>query len=641
MAEPLTQKAGLSVGEPLGLLSRRSTWRWPRTWGLEPAVAVIGVVGAVAVLWVTLRADFLAHPGWLAVQKADFVLGPIGVGLYWMHRRPTNRFGLLLVVLGLLGIPYILESSSNPTLFAIGVVAEDPIWIMTTIVIFAFPTGRLERLERLTVALLAVTALVVVVVTVSVSHLAPGLSISECRDACPGSRLGLSEWQIPSVVIGTLPLVIGLATAGLVGWRFATGTPPRRRALAIGTPIALLFLFAQAAQQVLFLISPDGRAGNARPIQDVVQWTLAGTRSLIWYGFLFALVAAELQAGRVLKRLVHESLGRPSFRELEGLLRGPLGDPGLRLGFWHTATHGWVASDGEGLEPRPGQVLTVVDRDGSPAAAIVHDAQLSEDPELLQAAGAAALLVQENTELDAAWKESLNELSDSRARLVQAGDRERRKLERDLHDGAQQRLLAVLLTLTTAKDMAADNGDLMKLLTRAEGETDEAIDDLRELAHGIYPTVLADHGLAGGLRALATRLPGTITIAQATSRRLAPEIETAIYYCCLEAVQNTTKHAGPDAHITIRLHADLAELHLEVRDDGPGFDPTNVPAGLGLQSMRDRLGAVGGHTEIVSRPGHGTVVKATVPIREVRQANQPHRLRQREPASLARSRTAS
>jgi signal transduction histidine kinase len=594
---------------------------------------VIGVVGALVVLWVTLRAHFLAHPGWLAVQKADFVLGPIGVGLYWMHRRPANRFGLLLVVLGLLGIPYILESLSDPTLFAFGVVAEDPIYVMTTIVILAFPTGRLERLDWLIVGILAVTALVVVVVTVSVSHLAPGLSISECRDACPGSRLGLSEWRIPDPVTGTLPLVIGLATAGVVAWRFATGTPPRRRALAIGAPIALLFLFAQAAQQVLFLISPDGLAGSARLIQDVVQWTLAGSRALIWYGFLFALIAAELQAGRVLKRLVHESLGRPSFRELEGMLRAPLGDPGLRLGFWRSSTRDWVGVDGAPLEP-PGedQALTEIEREG-PGLAIVHDKQLAADPELLQAAGAATLLAQENAELDAAWKDSLHELSDSRARLVQAGERERRKLERDLHDGAQQRLLAVLLTLTAAKEMAADNADLKKALTRAEAETEEAIDDLRELAHGIFPAVLADHGLAGGLRSLATRLSGTVTVVEAAGRRFAPEIETAIYYCCLEAVQNATKHAGPDAHITIRLHADTDELHLEVRDDGLGFEPEDVPAGLGLQSMRDRLGAVDGHTEIASRPGCGTVVKATVPIREVHRADAPNRPQQGEPAA--------
>jgi signal transduction histidine kinase len=518
-------------------------------------------------------------------------------------------------------------------------VAEDPIWIMTTIVIFAFPTGRLERLEWLIVALLAVTALVVVVVTVSVSHLAPGLSISQCRDACPGSRLGLSEWQIPSVVIGTLPLVIGLATAGVVAWRFATGTPPRRRALAIGTPIALLFLFAQSAQQVLFLISPGGLAGNARPIEDVVQWTLAASRAFIWYGFLFALIAAELQAGRVLTRLVRRSSAHPSMSELEPMLREPLGDPSLRLAFWRADTDSWAAADGAPLElPGAGQVLTEIERDGRPAVAILHDEELVADPELLHAAGEVALLSRENAELDAAWRDSLQKLSDSRARLVQAGDRERRKLERDLHDGAQQRLLAVLLTLAAAQEMAADDSDLKSLLARAEQQADEAIDDLRELARGIYPPVLADHGLAGGLRALAMRFAGTVSITEATKRRFAPGIETAMYYCCVEAVQNATKHAGPHARITIRLHAETGELQLEVRDNGPGFDLENVREGLGLQSMRDRLGAVGGHAEVISEPGRGTVVKATVAVRESREPNAPSPPEQREPAPLGRGR---
>jgi signal transduction histidine kinase len=331
---------------------------------------------------------------------------------------------------------------------------------------------------------------------------------------------------------------------------------------------------------------------------------------------LFALIAAELQAGRVLTRLVRRSSTHPSMSELEPMLREPLGDPSLRLAFWRADTDSWAAADGAPLEsPGAGQVLTEIERDGRPAVAILHDEQLVADPELLHAAAEVALVSRENAELDAAWKDSLHELSDSRARLVQAGDRERRKLERDLHDGAQQRLLAVLLTLAAAREMAADNAELMRLLTRAGQEADEAIDDLRELAHGIYPGVLANHGLAGALRALAMRFPGTVSITEATSRRFAPDIETAIYYCCLEAVQNATKHAGPDAHITIRLQAQTDELRLEVRDDGPGFDPENVPEGLGLQSMRDRLGAVGGHTEIVSEPGRGTLVKATVAIR--------------------------
>src|SRR6516165_12615223 len=141
-------------------------------------LASIAVTSAAVALWVTLDADFLAHPGWLAVEKANFILGPIGVGLYWMNRRPRNRLGLLLIVLGLFGVPYILESSTNPTLFALGVLAEAPIYVMTTIVILAFPNGRLEGPpEWLVIALLVATTLLILLVNLTASHLAPGLSI--------------------------------------------------------------------------------------------------------------------------------------------------------------------------------------------------------------------------------------------------------------------------------------------------------------------------------------------------------------------------------------------------------------------------------------------------------------------------------
>jgi len=146
----------------LGLLARPSSWRWRGGWRWASAVMGLAVAGAIAALWITLRAHFLAYPGWLAVQKADFIVGPIGVGLYWMHRRPGNRMGLLLIVLGLLGVPYILASSSDPTLFGIGVLAEDPLYVMAYIVILAFPTGRLEgRLEWLVIAMLAVFTVLV------------------------------------------------------------------------------------------------------------------------------------------------------------------------------------------------------------------------------------------------------------------------------------------------------------------------------------------------------------------------------------------------------------------------------------------------------------------------------------------------
>ena len=586
-------------------------------------VATLAVVVGVAALWLTLRAQFLAYPGWLAVQKADFVLGPIGVGVYWWHRRPGNRLGLLLIVLGLFGMLYIGTSFEAPWPFGIGVYSEIPLVFLTEAAILAFPSGRLDGwVERGILIFTASTFLVGrTAIWLTSPESAPWFSISRCREDCPANAGAI--WSPPAwshqLVSGVRAAVIvtALTTAGLLIWKFVSGTPPRRRALAIGAPIALLYLLLQATYQGTQLFTPANASAAAQPIRGDIDWAFAGARSAVWYGFLFALIAAELFASRVLRDVVRRSLGRPSLRELEGMLREPLGDPGLRLGFWDPGAREWVGHDGAELEPpKPGQRLTEVDRDGRPAAAIVHDDQLAEDPELLQAAGAAALLAHENAELDAAWKGSLRELADSRARLASAAERERRKLERDLHDGAQQRLVAATINLTLA-DEARDERELHERIAESRTEIEHAIAQLREIAHGIYPTTLARSGLGRAFEWLAGRSSGTVMLTEASVGRFSPEIELAFYYCGLEAVQNASKHAGPEVGIRIRLYVETDQLHLEVRDDGPGFDVARTRDGIGLQNMRDRLGAIGGRVDVLSDPGKGTLVAAWAPVRRL------------------------
>ena len=349
-------------------------------------------------------------------------------------------------------------------------------------------------------------------------------------------------------------VTLALATIVLIVSRLVAGTPPRRRALAIGAPVALAFLVSQAAYQTARLLELE--AGD---VYSVFQWTIVGTRSSIWYGFLLALVAAELFAGRMLRRVVIESLRRPAPSELEATLRGPLADPTMRLAFRERAGDAWVDAQGARLDspdPASGRVLTEVQRDGRVAAAIVHDAQLAEEPELLQAAGAIVLLVQENAELDAAWKRSLAELRDSRSRIVAASERERRKLERDLHDGAQQRLVSLRIRLAIASEQAVGDPGARSTLAELEGELDESIEELRDLAHGIFPSLLSDRGLLPALRAVGRRGPRAIEVTGRRIGRYPPEIESAVYYCCLEALQNATKHAGPAARIAAKLSAD-------------------------------------------------------------------------------------
>jgi signal transduction histidine kinase len=589
----------------------------------EYVVLVVGIAAAAVALWVTARAGFLAHPSWLAVQKADFILGPIGVGLYWHHKRPGNRLGLLLIALGLLAIPYIGQSTSSPWAYTLAGGFENLIEALMFAVILAFPNGRLGRVEWAILAVYLVGEMLASLVTYPVlAQWIPYFSISGCRTSCPASPFfshslyaSFASWLTPLSDVNRVTIVATfLATVGLFAWRFFTGTPPRRRALAIGAPIAVCFLVASAAYQIISLAQPQyiGVLGEEPPT-TWLQWVVAASRSAVWYGFLFALIAAELYAGRVLRRLNRDSLGRPTFRELEGLLRKPLGDPGLRLGFWRAESSDWVdAEDAPLAPPGPGQAATEVDRDGRAAIEIVHDEQLSEDPELLQAAGAVALMALENAELDTAWRQALHDLRDSRARLANASDDERRRLAQDLHDGAQQRLVAIQISLQLLQDDKTKS-DLDERLEAIRVDTGEAIEDLRTLAHGMYPALLRDHGLADALRAVATRAPVPIKVIDLGIGRCSPAIEAALYFCSLEAVQNALKHAGSGAHVTIDVGRNQHDVFFTVADDGVGITTTAANDGLGLVVMRDRMGAVGGELEITSSPGTGTIVRGTAP----------------------------
>jgi signal transduction histidine kinase len=215
-------------------------------------------------------------------------------------------------------------------------------------------------------------------------------------------------------------------------------------------------------------------------------------------------------------------------------------------------------------------------------------------------------VVLHNRRLDRALQSTLDdlrrtnaELRASRARLVAAADAERRRIERDLHDGAQQHLVALAVNLRLARDL----DDPGELLAQLGDDVREAIEQVRALAHGIYPPLLIDAGLGEALRAVAARSPQPVTV-DAQVGRHEPEVEAAVYFCCLEALQNAAKHA-PDATVSIRVWDDDG-VRFEVADDGPGFDPAAVTAGHGFQNMGDRLGAVGGSVTWSSTPGGGT-----------------------------------
>jgi signal transduction histidine kinase len=211
------------------------------------------------------------------------------------------------------------------------------------------------------------------------------------------------------------------------------------------------------------------------------------------------------------------------------------------------------------------------------------------------------------------------ELRASRQRIVLSVEDERRRLERDLHDGAQQRLVALRIQLGQAAELVADEPKAgSRLLSELAGEAQGALDELRDLVHGIYPPVLIDEGLEAAIRALAQDTHVRARLDLPGIPRHEPEMEASVYFTCMEAVQNAVKHAGSGAIITIQLRERRGGLYFEVRDTGCGFDARSERVMGGIVNMRDRIGAAGGQIEICSSPGRGTTVMGSVPLQDER-----------------------
>ena len=245
-----------------------------------------------------------------------------------------------------------------------------------------------------------------------------------------------------------------------------------------------------------------------------------------------------------------------------------------------------------------------------------------EDDRVLTELARQVGLALHNVQLDTALQASLNELRQtndelraSRIRIVAAGDTERRKLERNLHDGAQQHLVALAVKLRLAKDAVVDDpADAEAMIDEIRGNLQEAITELRSLAHGIFPPLLVSGGLMEALPAAASRA-GLPTMAEVNVRRHPQEVEAGIYFCCMEALQNAGKHAGDTASAVLRVWEDADALHWEVADDGAGFDiARHGDDGHGFVNMRDRMGAFGGTVAVTSAPGNGTSIRGSIPL---------------------------
>jgi signal transduction histidine kinase len=268
---------------------------------------------------------------------------------------------------------------------------------------------------------------------------------------------------------------------------------------------------------------------------------------------------------------------------------------------------------GDELPDVAGAGYSVPVRDGTQLLGALAVSKAPNDPitpaesKLVSHLASQAALVLRNVRL-------IEELRASRQRLVRAQDEERRRLERNIHDGAQQQLVALAVKLRLLQQLSErDPAKAKELAGALQGEAQTALEDLRVLARGIYPPLLADQGLQAALSAQAGRSPIPVTVVADGVVRYPRDIEAAVYFCCLEAMQNAAKHAGGSA-VTVRLRSDRGELAFDVADDGPGFDPMDTSYGTGLQGMIDRLEAVGGRLEVRSSPGAGTRIAGRIAI---------------------------
>jgi signal transduction histidine kinase len=328
--------------------------------------------------------------------------------------------------------------------------------------------------------------------------------------------------------------------------------------------------------------------------------------------FLAGLLQARLARSTVGDLFV-ELRADPSPPVLREALARALRDPSLTLAYWLPEFESWSDLDGRPVElpePASGRATTLIDRDGGHMAALLHDPALEDEPELLAAVGAAAGIALENGRLQAEQKAHLEELKGSRSRVIEAGQKERQRLERNLHDGAQQRLIALSLELSLLEKQLAGDPQATTRLDRARSEIAVSLDELRTVARGLHPAVLSGHGLEVALQTIAAQSSTPVRLIVNLEGRLPEPIEVAAYYVVSEGLANIGKHAGATA-VTIDVARTDGVVVVEVVDDGVGGADTED--GSGLRGLADRVEAQGGRLRIWSPAGGGTRLRAEIP----------------------------
>jgi signal transduction histidine kinase len=566
------------------------------------ASGLVALALGVAVLSVAPGAERLPEGGravpWIGITLA---WGFVAAGAYAWLRRPDNRTGPLMIAVGLATATAGLQFSDAALPFLLGALVDTLIVALLIHLLLGFPSGRLAGRAAAAV----VAAGYVMATLLHVPQLLFGTDYGCDSGDCPRNLIRLVDAPGAAGVFGTLESVVELgAIAGaivLLVRRRRTASRVERRGL---DPVLLLGA-AIVALGGVFLVAQDKAS----------QLAFLSAFALLPAAFVLGLARGRYFRAAAVGRLIERLTAQPSPAGVRDALRTALGDPTLAVAYWLPEQERYVDGDGAAISlppPGDGRGVTEVGHGARRVGALVHAAELRDAPELLdEVAGTAALAI-ENGRLEAELRARLEALRASRARIVEAGDVERRRLTRDLHDGAQQRLVSLMIDLQLARERwQAEPGEARALLERAITNAEAAVGELRDLASGIHPAVLAQRGLDAAIESLASRAPLPVEFETALGGRLPSAVETAAYFVVAEALTNVAKYAGA-SHARVVVHRAGGELVVEVRDDGAGG--ATLDAGSGLRGLADRVGALDGTLELESEPGAGTLVRARIPL---------------------------
>lgn len=581
---------------------------------VPPAARPFIVLAGVA--WAILAEAIRLQAGWPIV----WVIGDLVPGLAFLvcgyvawSRTPDSRIGPLMITIGFAWYAGTASTTGIHLVDRTAHALQGYFDAFLAWLILAYPSGHLRwRSSRLVVGAAFVILAARSIFRLAVFPWTPDLDVT-VPSAVDRYVADVTLREQGDALFRIAIAIVAVAILGLVVARWRSQSAAGR---AVAGPILLggVGLALGIVVETMTLLGSTSFAQRS-VAWNVGQWLTVVTISVIPVAFLIGVGQDRLARGRVADLVVGLGGTDPAPGDLQAALARALADPSLTIAHRVPGTERFVDAAGANVilpagDDEPNRAVTRIDRGGLTIAALVHDAALSERPDLLASVAAAAGLALENERLQGELRIQLAEVQASRARIVAAGDAERRRVERDLHDGAQQRFVTLALALQMARIQVGDGTpELAEMLDRAATDLERGLAELRELARGIHPAVLTEDGLAAAIGALAERSPMRVSTV-VPDRRFDPAIESAAYYVVVETLTNVAKYAA-GASASVEVVHDGDTLRMTVRDDGPGG--AEAYAGSGLQGLADRVAAVGGSFAVDSPHGGGTTIRADFP----------------------------